>query len=185
MRVFPVFCHNEEEAQCCRRESRLRACPKCGQAGDVVCHGLLLGYRDGEHRRVVRGWRFWCSDRGRRRGCGKTFSVLWSWALRCCTVSANLLWLFVSAVGEGKTVKAGWEMVSGKLSLRTGYRLWGRLLRVQSWVRQLLLREKPPPASEHRRVEFELIDHLGAVFGGAVCPVCEFQRRFQRNFLGP
>ena len=52
-------------------------CPSCGAAETLNCNSRLYGNDpDGsEDGRIQRGQRVWCSNRGQRRGCGRSFSI--------------------------------------------------------------------------------------------------------------
>ncbi len=76
----------------CRRESKLLACPHCRRIGWLIGHGFLRGYASNGRDQRLRGRRFFCSNRNRRRGCGRTCSVLLSIFLFRRTVRALHLW---------------------------------------------------------------------------------------------
>ena len=51
-------------------------CPHRLVAGFLILHSFLYGYRyPDSSARMLRGQRVFCSNRGRRKGCGRTFSV--------------------------------------------------------------------------------------------------------------
>ncbi len=52
-------------------------CPFCGASETLNCHSKLYGNDpDGsEDGRMERGQRVWCSNRGRRGGCGRSFPI--------------------------------------------------------------------------------------------------------------
>ena len=96
---------------------------------------------------VVRGRRFFCSDRrASLRGCGRTFSVLLQQQVAAFTVTTLTLLAFVLRVVGGATRKAAWEAVAPPgFHVRSGYRLWQRLAWSQPHWRTQLLRLAPPP----------------------------------------
>jgi len=52
------------------------SCPHCRAVDNLNRHGFLRGYAEEGSDRVVRCWRIFCSNRGRRRGCGRTHSKI-------------------------------------------------------------------------------------------------------------
>ncbi len=166
-----------------RKRLRFAPCPHCGSVGFLICHGYLRGYGESGHEKVIRGRRFFCSNRGRRAGCGRTFSVLFSGFLRRHTVPAATLWKFFRGVRRGLSRKASWERLGSPFTVETGYRLWKSLRKRQVWIRSRLSRDRPPPATDSAEPIFQLLDHLAAIFPHSPCPIAAFQLRFQRPFL--
>jgi hypothetical protein len=99
-------------------EHKLAQCPHCRQTGALIGHGLLRGYAERSSERVVRGRRIFCSNRGLRPGCGRTFSVLLTMVLSGFLVRTLTLFCFVTAVLGGLTRRAAWlREAQGVLSL--------------------------------------------------------------------
>jgi len=112
----------------------------------------------------VRGRRVFCSNRGQRRGCGRTFSVLLGTAIACFVVRTLTLFRFARAVVSGVTRRAAWVAeTAGVLSLSSGYRLWRRLQAQQSALRVRLCRTAPAPVCGAREPLAELLGHLRRV----------------------
>jgi hypothetical protein len=116
---------------------------------------------------VVRGRRFFCSNRALRLGCGRTFSVALTTVLGSFVVRTLTLLSFAKAVLGGVTRRAAWLCAaSGAFSLSSGYRLWRRLQAAQSALRARLSRETPAPACGSREPWAQLLAHFEAVLGG-------------------
>src|SRR6056297_1987040 len=120
-----------------RKEIKSVGCPHCGKTGWLNCHGWLRGngevVGDGDGRRV-RGARFFCCNRGRRQGCGKTFSAMLPANMPGFSVSARILGKFIAGARKGLSRKAAWEGLRSPYSVQTAYDLWNRLRRCQSTV---------------------------------------------------
>jgi hypothetical protein len=164
---------------------QLVACPHCRRTGALIGHGFLRGYAERFSDLVVRGRRFFCSDRGRRPGCGRTFSVKLSTVLSGFVVRTLTLFCFASAVLGGLTRRAAWlREASGALSLSTGYRLWRRLSAAQSALRSRLCREATEPACVAREPLSQIVAHLSVVIGAGVADLFSaFQNRLQRGLF--
>ena len=133
---------------------------------------------------VVRGWRVYCSNRGRRRGCGRTFSALLSEVLFGFLMRAETLSRFVQAVLSGIGKVVAWSAVAPSFSLRSGYRLWTRLSERQAVLRPLLHRHIPAPGSSSSEPLHGLWEHLRSAVPSASSLISEFQLRFQWPLLG-
>jgi hypothetical protein len=146
---------------------------------------LLRGYAERASELVLRGRRVFCSNRGQRPGCGRTFSVLLSTVLYGFVVRTLTLFRFAQAVLNGLTRRAAWlSTLSSVLSRSSGYRLWQRLHETQSALRTRLCGEAPAPACSARQPLTQLFAHLGVVVGAAGTDLLEaYQRHLQRGFF--
>lgn len=143
-------------------------CPHCARCGTLIGHGFLRGYSERGQEREVRGRRLFCSNRQRRPGCGRTFSVKLATVIAGFIVRTLTLFRFASAVLGGLTRRAAWlGAAGGALSLSSGYRLWSRLTAAQSALRARLSREVPAPACTAREPLAQLLAHLAVVVGSA------------------
>lgn len=176
------FVRDEAELERWLLTAKLEACPHCGCVGALNAHGWLRGYSELGSERVVRGRRVFCSNRHRRPGCGRTFSVLLCGVLGGFVVGAETLSRFATAVLSGASRKAAWERL-GKLSVHSGYRLWHRLARAQPHIRTALLGVCPPPACDDREPLAQLMAHLNQALPSAECVLSAFQLRLQRPLL--
>lgn len=164
---------------------KLVQCPHCRQTDALIGHGFLRGYAERSSELVVRGRRTFCSNRGHRPGCGRTFSVLLSTVLGGFVVRTLSLFCFATTVLGGLTRRAAWlREVGGALSLSSGYRLWRRLGAAQSALRTQLCREAPAPASSARQPLAQLAEHLVVVVGsGGADLFAALQNRLQRGLF--
>ena len=181
----PLFVRRRRELDELLLGARTMPCPHCHRTGMVVGHGLLFGYAEHGSELVVRGRRFLCSRRFRRSGCGRTFCVRLATVVAGFSVRTHALSRTLLAVVEGLCLKAAWERISSGLSLRSGYRLWRRLLDSQSHVRTRLCSRGPPPACSDSRPLAALIAHLQHAFGKECpCLCAEFQLELQSHLFG-
>jgi hypothetical protein len=125
-----------------------------------------------------------CSNRGRRGGCGKTFSLVLAEVLPRHTVTAPLVWRWLLELLAGLSVKAAAETLRLPFALETIYRLRRRLQRVSDPVRTRLCLEQSPPLSRQVQPLLQTVEHLRAVFPASACPPADFQLHFQHPFLG-
>ena len=164
---------------------KLWSCPHCRRSGTLIGHGFLSGYEEQGQAIAQRGRRIFCSDRYRRQGCGRTFSVLASTALAGFVVRTLTVFRFVEHVLAGLTRNAAWQAAAlGAFSLSSGYRLWRRLQHAQSALRSRLCRQCAPPACPHSEPLAALLAHLRAVLPSAACLFTAFQADFQRGLFG-
>lgn len=164
---------------------KLIACPHCRRTGALIGHGFLRGYAERGSEIVVRGRRFFCSNRGRQRGCGRTFSVKLSTVVAGFLVRTLTLWVFLQLVLSGLSRRTAWlRAAGGALSLSSGYRLWQRLCEAQSALRARLCREATAPPSTAREPLAQLWAHLRVVIGSGKTELLSgFQGRLQRGLF--
>jgi hypothetical protein len=164
---------------------KVTACPYCRQIGALNGHGFLRGYAEQSSAVVARGRRVFCSNRGQRPGCGRTFSVLVSTVLAGFVVRTLTLFCFATSVLSGLTRRAAWlREAQGALSLSSGYRLWRRLSEAQSTLRGRLCREAAPPDSPAREPLAQLMVHLRLVVGESEAdPFAALQNVVQQRLL--
>jgi hypothetical protein len=177
-----VYLHDAAALEAFHHNLKLRACPKCNQTGHLIFHGALIGYGCQGSERQKRGQRVYCSNRHRQRGCGKTFSVLFSLLLKARIIPAGLVVSFLSTVLAGACRQAAWLSLCHGFSLESGYRIWREWVAAQSYLRTWLCR-KSPPHEQARDGLAQTWDHLRATFAGRPCPVAAFQEHFQQPFF--
>ena len=161
------------------------ACPHCRYSGALIGHGFLRGYAETGNARIIRGRRFFCSNRYRRPGCGRTFSVLLTHLLARFVVGTDTLHRFAASAVCGVSRQASWGVASGtNMSWRSGYRLWKKLSLAQSHIKTHLLRVSEPPASTATEPIAQLLAHLRLVLPGSGAVFANFQNHFQVDLLG-
>jgi len=136
---------------------------------------------DGE---VFRGQRVYCSNRGLRGGCGRTFAFFLADILPRHTLTASLVWGCLVKLLAGFSRKAAAEKLRLSFALETIYRVGRRLRRRLDVLRTRLCREQTPGASTHPDPLRQTVEHLQTVFADSPCPPADFQLRFQQPFLG-
>ncbi len=132
---------------------------------------------------IRRGQRVFCSDRGQRGGCGKTFALFFATILPRHTFNAPLLWALLLKLLVGTTIRAASDALTLPFSLETTYGLIRRVRRRQDSVRSVLYREHPMPASGQIDPLLQTLEHLQQIFAPDPCVLARYQRHFQVPFL--
>src|SRR5690606_36427617 len=119
-------------------KAKIFACRNCGRSGTLIGHGFLRGYAEDSSARLVRAKRFFCSNRGRKRGCGRTDSSFIALFVPYFTITTLTLWSLFSSLSAGLSVFESARRSSFPLGPRSAYRLANRLkgssLRWRSWL---------------------------------------------------
>ncbi len=136
---------------------------------------------DGE---TFRGQRVYCSNRGQRGGCGRTFALFLADILPRHTLTASLVWSWLVKLLAGFSRKAAAEKLRLSFALETIYRLGRGLPRRLDALRTRLCRNQSPPVSPRTDPLLQTVEHLQTVFPGSRCPPADFQLHFQQPFLG-
>lgn len=179
-----VYLNDAAALEAFHHNLKLRACPACAQTGHLIFHGALVGYGGQGSERQKRGHRVFCSNRHRKRGCGKTFSVLFSLLLKARIIPAALVVSFIGTVLAGACQHAAWLSLAHGFSLESGYRIWRDWMASQAYLRTWLCRKIPPPRPECVGDGMaQTWDHPRRAFAGRPCPVAAFQEDFQQPFF--
>lgn len=160
------------------------ACPHCGKHGTLNRHGWLLGSEEsGQGKEARRGRRLYCSNRGKRRGCGRTVSVRPANLLRGMRTRSGPLWQYLRRVMSGESVCRAWEGLERVFSLESAYRYRRRLRQGQYRIREILCRERAPPCGAAGGAEV-MLAHLEGVLGRSGDLLSRFQLHFQERWPG-
>ncbi len=155
-------------------------CPHCRQRGCLILHGYLYGYGDTDI--VKRGHRIFCSNRNKRSGCGRTFSMLRSVFMKHFMIGAGVLSNFLDKILQGFSIAQAFRQLDMQISQSSIYHIFKRFKKRQPSIRTHLLRINDPPALEGiKDPVLQTIFHLKSVFKG--CSVSQYQDYFQIPFL--
>jgi len=180
------FYRTEQEWLSIAERLKQTACPHCKVVGTLIRHGTLHGFDETSPRRkTLRARRIFCSNRNRRPGCGRTFSVWLADKIRRLSLTTRGLWHFLQRAVAG-SLAAAIRAVASHLSDRTLQRIWQRFNLGQSTIRTALSRRCLPPqqpAHLSRRPAAPVLAHLLAAFPNADCPIAAFQQTTRTFFL--
>jgi hypothetical protein len=167
----------EEELEEFRMSVKLRCCEHCGAHETLNAHGFLRGYGETGSEVVQRGRRFFCSNRGRRAGCGRTFSVSFAGHLPRFSVLALALWCLLREAVKTSLFRAA-QLPSWPLSLSSAYRLKQLFEREAPQFRGWLFQAKGPPETQSREPLSQLLAHFASILGSEQA-LAEYQLRAQ------
>ena len=118
---------------------KLIRCPHCQKSGHLILHGYLLGYDErSNHLKTIRGRRIFCSNRDRRQGCGRTFSILAAHILKNFTITTLSLWNFLNNIVLGMNKHAAFGFLQLPFSSSSIYRFYQHIYIRQQKIRTLL-----------------------------------------------
>lgn len=156
---------------------KLDVCPFCGLIGSLILHGYLRGYI--QNFIGKRGIRIICNKRrNSQKGCGKTFSYLFSFLLTRRNYTANQLFCAVRKIFSPVPIYKAFINSGFTCTLKTIYRLWKRFNSMQSVIRTALFSysEIPPPTLKTSDSIVQTFSHLKLVFNKSSNPFEAFQR---------
>jgi hypothetical protein len=186
MAAIPRFYRSDEQWLSIVEQLKLTPCPHCNRVDSLILHGFLYGFDDSSPQRMTRrARRIFCSNRNRRTGCGRTFTVWPAHRIRRRSLTAHTLWSFLQrAVTD--TLADAIRTASSHLSHRTWQRIWSRFLVAQSTIRTALTARRPPaippPNSLHSSAA-QTIAHLQSVFPNDNSPIASFQYQLSTFFI--
>jgi len=184
------FVRGAEESAAIPEPLKLTPCPHCKFVGALNWHGFLRGFDESSPRQeAVRARRIFCSNRNRRDGCGRTFSVWFAGKIRRLSLTTGALWRFLQCAVAGG-ILAAIRALDCQLSDRTMQRIWKRFDQGQSKIRTALCRRCPPPellprppANPARQPAAQVLAHLQAAFPDVQCPIAAFQHTMHTFFV--
>jgi hypothetical protein len=148
-------------------------------------HGFLYGYNEINNQPgFIRGRRFFCSNRNKKTGCGRTVNIFKSFIIKSFTFTANTICNFLNNIINGFSIFQAFNILNVPFSSSTPYRLFSRFRQKQSELRSLLSRFNSPPFnSNYINPVFLTIQHLMNTFNNCECPVSAFQYTAQTSIF--
>lgn len=181
------FYRNAAEWNAIAERLKQTPCPHCKVVGTLIRHGHLYGYDESSpQRKTPRARRVFCSNRNRRRGCGRTVGVWLANKIRRLSLTTGCLWKFLQRAVVG-SIAATIRAIPCRLGFRSMQRVWKRFDLGQSQIRTALLGRGPPPElpteSSRRPAAAQVLAHLQAAFPNADCPIAAFQHAMRTFFV--
>jgi hypothetical protein len=161
-------------------------CPHCKLRGNLILHGFLRGYVlpvPKKPEKKQRGHRIFCSNRNRRKGCGRTFSILFATLIRKMQITTHQFSKFLQNILTGENIQDAFELESRKYSHRSRYKLYHKFINRQPFIRTQLLKISKIPEINDPHPLAQTMLHLKSCFPEASCPIEAFQRHFQTSIL--
>lgn len=183
--MIPQFYRSRAGTQPIHLHLKQYPCPHCRVTGTLILHGYLRGYDLNKiNKKIIRGRRIFCSNRDRRKGCGRTWSVMLATMLKGFIVQTFHLWGFLNNIANGMNIFRSFNIAKISLSPTSIYRLYKRVRLNQPHIRSLLLRRSKPPSDiRHKDPLVKTIRHLALSFQNMDDPPAVFQFLFQKSFL--
>ena len=135
-------------------------------------------------KQTVRGQRVWCSNRGRRGGCGRTMQIVFARFLPRQSMNATMLARLLKGLCEGGSIQRAWDQCRLPVHLQSVYHLLQRFRERLDAVRVALLSRCAPPASAHADPLRQTAEHLRCAFPESKSPIEAFQCAFQTPVMG-
>lgn len=160
-------------------------CPHCRCIGFLNLHGFLRGYDEHDScKKVIRGRRVFCNNRGLCSGCGRTFSILAAHIFKKFIIGAKTFWRFLKNVLAGQPKIRAFYSSATSLARSSCYRLWKIFRLHQSAIRTKLSTICPAPANSFaHQPQLQTIMHIKTAFTASSCSITAFQNYFQTSFL--
>lgn len=178
---LPRFVESFLELDSLAESAKSFACKHCGKVGTLIGHGFLRGYEERSSALCIRAKRFFCSNRGRRGGCGRTVSAFLSFFVPYFTIMTLSLWRFFHSLCDNLSVSIAAFNSHFPLGPRSAYRITIALKRAslnwRSWLERqgtCLLSSETSPLAQLR---LQLLDKLG------LQPFSTWQSRVQSSLL--
>ena len=161
------------------------SCPHCKITGTLILHGYLYGYDLKQYnKRIVKGHRIFCSNRNRKNGCGKTFSIFKANRFKRFIIQSSDFWLFLRNIARGMNTFQSFLSLNISMSTTSVYRLYKRIYLNQHKIRRLLLKRCSMPKNiKYNNPLIKTITHIQLAFKSFSDCIEGFQSTFQTSFL--
>jgi len=185
MNSIKKYYSSQEDFNKFYQKIKLIQCPFCHLVSTLILHGYLRGYNETyESSKIIRGRRIFCSNRKKRNGCGRTFSLLLSFIIKKFNIQSKSLWQYLKGIANGKNKKNAFKSTGLNFSNSSIYRLYNRFKNNQTHIRIYLLKKcKPPPLPDTVNPVIQTIKHIQKAFRSSSCPIAAFHETFQKSFL--
>lgn len=121
----------------------LLACPHCGLNDQFVSHGYVY-QKQLQGRPVMQGKRVLCSDRAKRRGCGRTVRLYLAASIPRYHYSAAVLTAFLMMLLQGVAVAPAYQQVTHCQEPRQAWRWLKRFsAQLPAWRTHLSFQHHP------------------------------------------
>ncbi len=183
--IMKQFYKTQEEFDNFHARLKLHPCPHCHHIGYLILHGCLYGFTESDTSgQIKKGHRIFCSNKKKRDGCGRTFSIRMAEFIKNHIVSAKTVSDFLDNIKDDTSCAQANRDSGNKMKNSTVYRIFNKFKYHQVRIRTFLAGLRPPPRLKHvKDAAIQTILHLWAVFDGYPCPVSQFQYYFQASFF--
>ena len=137
------FYRDDDEWAAIAGRLKMTACPHCRTVGTLNRHGTITGYSETGRGRAVRGRRVFCSNRGRRPGCGRSANVWAAGTIHRLRLTARTVGRCLQRAVAGALAAAVRDTDVHRSDGRCG--VWRRFVLAQTRVRTALFDCGPPP----------------------------------------
>lgn len=175
---IPSF-YETDEFQLIRQKIKIYDCPHCKRSGYLIFHGFIKGYDVLRGITVIKGRRIFCSNRFRKQGCGRTWSIYLSGYIPKFSIDVKTLSNILSGA---KNPFKTWKETETGICKTSFYRITNRFIQSTPKIRtQLIVKYKPPPFIEYHL--FSTIKHLKSLNINLETALTMFQFTFQVPIL--
>lgn len=160
-------------------------CQHCFQSTFLVSHDFIYKHRAGGLTETV-GKRLFCSNRGSKNGCGRTFRLSIANAIPQMQYSCTEVAVFLIALFSHSGIAQAYRLATGNIEPRHAYRWLDKLQAQMLLMRQIAQSHpasSPPNHYSSRRLTLLLstIDILFSFIGDDFCS--QFQLRHQQQWM--
>jgi hypothetical protein len=164
---------------------KILKCPYCGEYGMLILHGYIYGQNE-KRNTVIKGRRVFCSNRNRRKGCGRTIAYRLANFIHQSFLCAKTAWKFLSEILKGSSIENAYNSLdtSFTISISTLYFFWKKFRHKTDAIRTTLSNHFKLCPSDANCPYRETIFHLKEIFKNINSnPIESYQRQFQRCFV--
>ena len=184
MSQLPRYYKDETDFSKIQKNLYRYQCPHCLHFGYLILHGYLTGYIDSALVNKQRtGHRVFCSNRYRKRGCGRTICVTPATHMHGSSYSTNLIWMFLCLIHKGFNISQSHRRLNACCTISWAFNILRRIKQNLPRIRSGLLYYRGPPNHDGDSEIIHTIAHLIHCFPNASNPVTAFHLNTQTSLL--
>jgi len=161
-------------------------CPHCRRTGNLIYHGYLYGISECRCHQVTRGQRIFCSNRNKRKGCGRTFSCFLAKYIYRSLLSTTTAWEFLKAYRSGLSLEKAYANLNPlcTLSFNTLLRFWKKFTLNTSEIRTYILNNYSQHHDHFKSHIDETIQHIEqCLYHPRLDPLAYYQIQSQTTII--
>ena len=166
-----------------RLQRPLTQCPHCQRSEHLIVHDTVHKKACGGRSLIV-GRRLFCSNRGQRKGCGRTLRLSLANRIPSLFYSTQAVCLFLLALMESLSIHKAYEKATGQAQTRNAFRWLHRLEQHAADYRSRGQPTSGSPFQHSNNRRTHLIQSLTSFLTTPSKDICQrYQLRFQIQFM--
>ncbi len=181
LNIVKKFFKNTDELKKFLSQIKGETCPHCSNKNYLIVHSIV--YRNTKTGdRIMTGQRIYCSGRGNKLGCGKTFQLYFSMFTPAIHYSTIEFDIFLLGLINDQSIQESYHIATKTQDSRNAYRWLNRIKQKIFDLRHFINQSCTSKShTKYRNPLIETINHLKDILRIAIAN--SFQLKVQKSFI--